>query len=153
MIDPFATLSRRQRWSMRRGLRRAWHRGVAERDKHVVDCLNERSGAMPLSHVRVDDTGDIKVTEIGFFDGCMVRLGFCHQGAVARLMESMEAGFVTLERATRHGDFLGLYFTTPTGLLPVLAGAARLGGADGGLGDEELARFTGPRGGLVLGSV
>jgi hypothetical protein len=152
MIDPFATLSRRQRWSMRRGLRRAWHRGLSARDKEVVEALNQRSGSMPLSHVRIDHVGSIKVTEIGFFDGCLVRLGFCHPGTVGRLIESTASGLVTLERAARHGDFLGLYFLTPAGLLPVLAGAARLGGVDGGLGDGHIPEFTAPRGGLALSS-
>jgi hypothetical protein len=152
MTDPFATLSRRQRWSMRRGLRRAWHRGLAARDEEVVEALNQRSGSMPLSHVRMDQVGSLKVTEIGFLDGCLVRLGFCHPGVVTRLIESTTSGFVTLERAARHGDFLGLYFSTPTGPLPVLAGAARLGGSDGGLGEDHLPDFTAPRGGLALSS-
>jgi hypothetical protein len=106
-----------------------------------------------LSHVRMDQVGSLKVTEIGFFDGCLVRLGFCHPGAVERLIESTTSGLVTLQRAARHGDFLGLYFSTPAGLLPVLAGAARLGGADGGLGDDRVPQLTAPRGGLALSTL
>ncbi len=151
--DPFAQLSGRQRRGLQRGLRRAWKMGRAERDGTVLETLRERSERVPLSHVRIDQAGAIQVTEISFLDGCKVRLGFCHRPTISELIEATKSGLVTLQRIVKHGDFWGLYFMTPRGALPVIAGEAMIMPAGGGQPSGPPPADLVPRGGWTLSSV
>jgi hypothetical protein len=136
--DPFSSLSRRQRWLLRRQLTRAWQLGRSEQRAVTLAAARATAVGAPVQGVQTDPappglTALLTSSELTFSGGTTLRLGCCYAPAVQQLAVAVAQGPVVLARMAHHGRCWGLYFRSGFGWLPVLAVSARVAPDGGGL--------------------
>lgn len=127
--DPFATLPWRQRFGLRRRLRRAWRQGMAEQRAAALHTLRAGLTGVPVHSAAYHGT----IAEIGYADGTVVRLWLSHRPAVKALRQAVADGAVVLVQADDHRHCWALYFATLEGRLPLMCRDLRVRLDQGGL--------------------
>ena len=135
--DPAAPLRlrRRDRWSMRARLWRAWRAGTGERRAALLDSARDTAVGAWVASVDSDAEVDDALTEaeLRLFDGSAIALGRCHSPTLARIRAALAAGPVVVERLADHRHCWGVYLRTATGNLGLLAPRLAVVRGGGGL--------------------
>jgi hypothetical protein len=132
-VNPLEDQSRLERWRLKRRLKRAWKRGIAERNARTLGRLSSMTGNDLVLSASPTVEGPVTAGELVFASGTTVRLTPCSRTALRRLADLATNQVAVLEWAADHGRFWGLYFTVAGQRIGVLAREITFVAGSGGL--------------------
>jgi hypothetical protein len=143
--DFFTVLPWRQRFGLRRRLRRAWRDGLAEQQADSLTRLRTELLGQPVANIEFRSG----LGELTYANGVVVRLWMCHRPAIRALRCAARDGDAVLVEAANHGHCWALYFGTLEGRLPIICRDLRVRNEQGGLSPFVVPSYA-PTGNPVL---